>query len=269
MIQLFCVIVATKRQQSINLCHWFRLSQNQTISHLLIELNRFFEPRSVKSIAFTDSDDRPGMRFDRPVSSLNLSNPCTVCVELSQLLTPFIIQLLLIGAPSIEDDDEEQSLDGLYKTFVSASFAERLEILGVSYEDLKLPVRQVEGAFITVCIDDEHDSTEFSINIDFSDLIAAAFGMHPSLFYKPLYNFQRQFPERPDWWPINVPYDGLEISRTNVSQKKSLYNALVKRFGIETPVVYKGRRHRNRLEMEEAKSRKSRNSKPLKSEKSR
>lgn len=101
MTQLFCVVVSTELQQSVNLCHWFGLSPNQTISDLLckqitdhcwnftevlVEMNGIFEPRVVQSIAFTDADDHSGLRFDKPVSDLNLSNPCAVCVTLSTLL---------------------------------------------------------------------------------------------------------------------------------------------------------------------------------------
>lgn len=51
-----------------------------------MEMNVVFDPRVVQSIAFTDADNCSGLRFDKPVSDLNLSNPCAVCVTLSTVL---------------------------------------------------------------------------------------------------------------------------------------------------------------------------------------
>lgn len=62
---------------------------------------------------------------------------------------------------------------------------ERLEMLGISVDDLHLPVVKFTFGGVVVSQEDHFDDFEVSSIITFRDLLAVAFGTHPSVFFTP------------------------------------------------------------------------------------
>lgn len=62
---------------------------------------------------------------------------------------------------------------------------ERLEMLGISVDDLHLPVVKFTNGGIVLCQENKYDGFDVSSFVNFRNLFAVAFGMHPSVFFTP------------------------------------------------------------------------------------
>lgn len=58
-------------------------------------------------------------------------------------------------------------------------------MLGISVDDLRLPVVKFTDGGVVVRQGEEYDDFEVSSFLKFRDLFAVAFGMHPSIFFTP------------------------------------------------------------------------------------